>query len=215
MDTMKSTSEQWLGMVSKFHAAFDHPIAGPGGNILSESRRAARGAWLIEELMEFTAAESLVDQVDACLDFLYFCWGTFVELGSLPVGLNAEFPAKKVMLPSEIDFPYRVSFSARAAASVFEFMHSDTLRGQRDFTADAARIVIRTMKALNADPVGLMEIVQDSNMGKLHPDGKPHYGDLGKVIKPEHWEAPEKRLEDELHERIAQWNKEIGDDIPF
>ena len=215
MDTTKLTSETWMEMVAKFHHSFEHPVANKGGHILSEPRRAARGAWLIEELMEFTAAEQLVDQVDACLDFLYFCWGTFVEIGALPNGLDAEFTTKEVLLPTQLDFPYRVSFAARAASSVFEFMHSDTLRGQRDFTADAARVVIRVMKAMSVDPVGLMEIVQDSNMGKLHADGKPHYGDLGKVIKPVHWEAPEKRLEEVLYQRTVQWNKEVGDEVPF
>lgn len=32
-------------------------------------------------------------------------------------------------------------------------------------------------------------------MSKLFPDGKPHYNETGKVIKPEGWEDPNKKLE--------------------
>ena len=44
----------------------------------------------------------------------------------------------------------------------------------------------------------MLEIVHQANMGKLFPDGKPHYDEVThKVLKPEQWMekyAPEKKI---------------------
>lgn len=49
-----------------------------GGRIMK------RASWILEELIEFIRAESLVDQVDAIADIRYLTDGTSVELGVDP-----------------------------------------------------------------------------------------------------------------------------------
>jgi predicted HAD superfamily Cof-like phosphohydrolase len=203
-------------MVHKFHFHFEHPIASSEGRILSEPRRVARGSWLLEELIEFMGSEEQVDQVDAILDFLYFCWGNFVEIGLDDASfLDIEMQNIKGP-PATLEFSHRVSFATRASESVFNFIRSDTKGGQCDFTTDAARTMLRCLKTMNTDPSGLMDVVQQSNMGKLWPDGNPRFADDGKVMKPVTWEAPELELERVLNKRAKDWMKEHADeDIPF
>ena len=55
---------------------------------LSDDAAFKRGDFLKEEVEEFLAAGTLVDQVDALVDTLYFVLGTFAELGVAP---NAAF----------------------------------------------------------------------------------------------------------------------------
>jgi len=215
MDSTESPSEKWFNMVRDFHELFNHPVARRGTVILSEGDRAGRGAWLLEELMEFIAAESLIDQVDAAIDFLYFCLGNFVAIGVVPAYLDHELPDTDNLCPDAMQFSHRVSFAQRAAESVFEFMHSDTLRGQRDFSGDMGRTMLRCMRVMQVDPRGLFEIIHESNMGKLWPDGKPRYGDFGKVVKPVTWEPPEPEMLKELGRRVKTWEDKYGDDIPF
>lgn len=47
----------------------------------------ARASWMLEELAEFMAAETLEDQADAMTDLGYFKDGTFVEMGLEPDNL--------------------------------------------------------------------------------------------------------------------------------
>jgi predicted HAD superfamily Cof-like phosphohydrolase len=206
-------------MVYKFHFAFDHPVAPSSGRIMSEPRRVARTSWLLEELVEFMAAEELDDQADALLDFLYFCFGNFIEIGTadvtfLDVELDNAF--NNTGCPAALGFGHRVSFAGRASESVFRFTHSDTRGGQLDFTKDMIVTMIRCLGVMNVDPRELMEVVQDSNMGKLWPDGAPRFADDGKIIKPAHWEAPELELGRILDSRVRTWAKENEDnDVPF
>jgi predicted HAD superfamily Cof-like phosphohydrolase len=69
--------------VKKFHETFEHPV-GTSPQRLSESRKAARLAWMEEELQEFKEAATLEDEVDAMNDELYFVLGTLVEMGVEP-----------------------------------------------------------------------------------------------------------------------------------
>lgn len=45
---------------------------------------AKRISWMLEELTEFAASDSLEDQVDALTDLIYFAIGTFTLLGVKP-----------------------------------------------------------------------------------------------------------------------------------
>ncbi|MEC0226623.1 pyrophosphohydrolase domain-containing protein [Paenibacillus alba] len=77
--TLKNAYED----IKKFHEAFQHPI-GTSPQRLSESRKAARMAWMQEELNEYKEAATLEDEVDAMIDELYFVLGTLVEMGVEP-----------------------------------------------------------------------------------------------------------------------------------
>lgn len=59
-------------------------------------------------------------------------------------------------------------------------------------------------------PDRIFNIVHEANMGKIFPDGKPHYNEVGKVIKPEGWEesfAPEPKIEEEIKSQIELGTK--------
>ncbi|UKS25852.1 HAD family hydrolase [Paenibacillus sp. HWE-109] len=69
--------------IKKFHETFEHPV-GTVPQRLSASRKAARLAWMQEELNEYQEAATLEDEVDAMIDELYFVLGTLVEMGVEP-----------------------------------------------------------------------------------------------------------------------------------
>ncbi|NQX63429.1 HAD family hydrolase [Paenibacillus qinlingensis] len=122
--------------VKKFHETFEHPV-GASPQRLSAQRKAARLAWMQEELNEFEEAATLEDEVDAMIDELYFVLGTLVEMG--------------------------------------------------------------------VEPGPIFDIVQHANMSKVWPDGKVHKNEMGKTIKPPHWEDPFDKIRTEIQK---QKNKE-------
>lgn len=82
MKELKGLDYAW-DQVRTFHKAFGHPapdIPAP----LTEERKAARIAWIAEELQELRDADNLVDQVDANIDIIYLALGNLVEMGTLP-----------------------------------------------------------------------------------------------------------------------------------
>lgn len=69
--------------VREFHRAFGHPVADSPVN-LTDERAITRSGWMLEELEEFTTAETVVDRADAMIDLIYFALGTLVEMGVRP-----------------------------------------------------------------------------------------------------------------------------------
>ncbi|GMA46553.1 haloacid dehalogenase [Tetragenococcus muriaticus] len=78
----------------------------------------------------------------------------------------------------------------------------DPLVAQTDALADLLYFTYGSFVLLGVDPKPIMEIVHQANMGKVFPDGKPHYDPkTNKVLKPENWEseyAPEAKIKDEI-----------------
>ena len=66
---------------------------------------------------------------------------------------------------------------------------------QADAMIDVIYLALGTLVEMGIEPDELFKIVKHANMSKLWEDGKPHYNDIGKVIKPEGWENPHKKLE--------------------
>ena len=66
---------------------------------------------------------------------------------------------------------------------------------QADAMIDTIYFALGTLVEMGVQPGILFNIVQNANMSKLWPDGKPHYNGMGKVIKPEGWQDPHKKLE--------------------
>lgn len=82
----------------------------------------------------------------------------------------------------------------------------DILVGQVDALTDTNYFVYGSFVLLGIEPDPLFDIVHQANMGKLFPDGKPHYreGDK-KVMKPDNWEAdyaPEPKIQAEIKRQI-------------
>jgi len=59
-----------------------------------------------------------------------------------------------------------------------------------DALLDCIYFCVGTLVEMGIRPQKLFEIIQNANMTKLFPDGKPHYRDDGKVIKPDNWIDP-------------------------
>jgi predicted HAD superfamily Cof-like phosphohydrolase len=78
----------------------------------------------------------------------------------------------------------------------------DILVAQADALTDVEYFNQGSFTILGVKPFNLFKIVQEANMAKLFPDGKPRYRESdGKIIKPDGWEenyAPEKRLKAEI-----------------
>lgn len=66
---------------------------------------------------------------------------------------------------------------------------------QADAMIDTIYFALGTLVEMGIQPDTLFKIVHHANMSKLFPDGKPHYNEMGKVIKPENWQDPHPKLE--------------------
>lgn len=66
----------------------------------------------------------------------------------------------------------------------------DPLVEQVDALIDLLYFTYGSFFLLGVDPTELFSIVHKANMGKMFPDGKPHYHpETHKVLKPDNWEA--------------------------
>jgi len=65
---------------------------------------------------------------------------------------------------------------------------------QTDAMIDLLYFALGTLVEMGIPPAKLFEIVQLANMSKLFPDGKPHYNEMNKVIKPEGWQDPHDKI---------------------
>ena len=76
-----------------------------------------------------------------------------------------------------------------------EFLDAPDMAEQADAMIDLIYFALGTMVEMGIPPEQLFEIVQQANMAKLWPDGKPHYNSDGKTIKPAGWKDPHTALE--------------------
>jgi len=65
---------------------------------------------------------------------------------------------------------------------------------QVDALIDLIYFALGTLVEIGVTPAEIFAIVQKANMNKLFPDGKPHYNEVGKVIKPTGWEDPHNKI---------------------
>lgn len=78
----------------------------------------------------------------------------------------------------------------------------DKLIGQIDALTDILYFTNGGFVEASVIPDEIVNIVHQANMQKIFSDGKPHYNEVGKVIKPEGWEAPEPKIEEEINRQI-------------
>lgn len=78
----------------------------------------------------------------------------------------------------------------------------DPLVEQVDALSDLLYFTYGSFSLLGVNPEPIMEIIHQANMGKLFPDGQPHYHPVThKVMKPDNWErdfAPEGKIKAEI-----------------
>lgn len=90
----------------------------------------------------------------------------------------------------------------------------DKLIGQMDAFTDILYFANGGFVEASVEPEPIFELVHSANMGKIFPDGKPHYNEVGKVIKPEHWErdyAPEPKITAEVKRQIELGSKRFNE----
>jgi len=75
-----------------------------------------------------------------------------------------------------------------------EFLEANDICCQVDAIIDNIYFSLGTLVEIGISPDKIFKIVQDANMKKLFPDGKPHYSPEGKVIKPDNWKPPEPKI---------------------
>ena len=80
-----------------------------------------------------------------------------------------------------------------------ELREAGTIAEQADAFIDIIYFALGGLVNLGVRPERLWDIVQNANMAKLWPDGRPHYRDGdGKVMKPAGWQDPAPLLEAEI-----------------
>ena len=75
-----------------------------------------------------------------------------------------------------------------------EAVKKEDIVEQADAMIDVIYFALGTLVEMGIEPDALFEIVQEANMSKLWEDGKPHYNQDGKTIKPKTWEDPHDKL---------------------
>jgi predicted HAD superfamily Cof-like phosphohydrolase len=79
----------------------------------------------------------------------------------------------------------------------------DVLVAQADALTDINYFTQGSFVIMGVDPQPLFDIVQNANMAKLFPDGKPRYRkEDGKIIKPDGWIPPEPQLKAEIQRQM-------------
>jgi predicted HAD superfamily Cof-like phosphohydrolase len=86
-----------------------------------------------------------------------------------------------------------------------ELREATTIEAQADAFIDAIYFAIGGLVNLGVRPGPLWDIVQNANMAKLWPDGRPrHRQSDGKVIKPDGWEDPGPKLAAEIRRQLDE-----------
>lgn len=75
-----------------------------------------------------------------------------------------------------------------------EFAEADNLVDQADAMIDLIYFALGTMVEMGVRPDELFRTVHRANMTKLWPDGKPHFREDSKIVKPEGWIDPYETL---------------------
>lgn len=124
------------------------------------------------------------------------------------MGMNKEWNDVK-LFHEKFDHPVadKPTFMAKERAEkrykwmleeINEFLEADEIVEQADAMIDTIYFALGTLVEMGVEPEALFEIVQHANMSKLWEDGKPHYNEDGKTIKPQGWEDPHPKLKDAI-----------------
>jgi len=77
---------------------------------------------------------------------------------------------------------------------------------QADAMIDTIYFALGALVEMGVKPDPLFNIVQQANMSKLWEDGRPHYNEMGKTIKPSTWVDPHPKLKEEI-EKMKKANR--------
>ena len=100
--------------------------------------------------------------------------------------------------PKVLDEERTLARSDWMSEEIQEFIEAENVADQTDAMIDLIYFALGTLVEMGVKPQACFEIVQEANMAKLFPDGKPHYNYQTKTIKPEGWEDPYPKLKKEI-----------------
>ena len=97
----------------------------------------------------------------------------------------------------------------KAVTKIKSKEHPETpLLGQVDALTDLLYLTYGSFVLMGVDPKPFFDIVHESNMGKIFPDGQAHFDPTThKILKPDDWEekfAPEPAIKRELDRQIQK-----------
>ena len=103
--------------------------------------------------------------------------------------------------PKALDLQEKLFRKSLMMEELEEFMEANgDLTKQVDAMLDLMYFTLGTLVCMGVkDPQALFDEVHKTNMSKLFPDGKPHYREDGKVIKPEGFVAVDSKLTEMLN----------------
>lgn len=92
-----------------------------------------------------------------------------------------------------LDVTRKIARCSWMREEIGEYMDADgNIVEEIDAMLDLIYFAMGTLVEMGVDdPQKFFDIIQSANMNKLWSDGKPHYREDGKVIKPKGWVAPE------------------------
>ena len=98
-------------------------------------------------------------------------------------------------VPKMVDKKRALSRGKWMNEEVAEFLVAEDIYEQADAMIDLIYFALGTLVEMGLEADELFDIVQQANMSKLWPDGKPHYNPKdGKVIKPADWQDPAPKI---------------------
>mgnify|MGYP000877795210 CR=1 FL=1 len=112
--------------------------------------------------------------------------------------------ADKPTLISEERAKARHSWMLEEINEFLEAVKNGDIYEMADAMIDNIYFALGTLVEMGIPPAKIFEAVQKANMSKLWSDGKAHYNDVGKVIKPEGWQDP--------HEDISKIINQMSED---
>lgn len=114
-------------------------------------------------------------------------------------------PIKHRPTPATLDRAnVRMSWIEEEIDEFIQAVEDKDIVEQADAMIDVIYFAIGTLVEIGVEPQSLFEIVQKANMSKLWDDGKPHYKNDGKIMKPPSWIDPHPLLEKEIIRQIGE-----------
>lgn len=204
----------WYEMVKEMHLAFEHPV----GEAVEGYRagmpvgwRVARAGFIIEELAELVLAKTLVDQIDALVDCMYFAVGTMVIGGMEHLWKQPVLETRASDYSGILDTHQKLVTLSLTSQYADNFAMVDLWHLQHEALEAIISCCLRGFSVLGLDPDPFFAIVHKANMAKLWPDGKPRYREHDKkIVKPPGWVSPKVAIASEVERQRRSAAIEAG-----
>ena len=113
---------------------------------------------------------------------------------------------------TKLSFKRKLTRSKWIKEEINEFLEAKTIAEEVDAIADAIYFLYGCLVEMGISKEqfsNIFQMVQDANMSKIFPDGKPHYNSNGKVIKPDGWVAPDEKIKEYINKIIEENSNQL------